>query len=76
MVTAPATGGAVQPGEIILVAGVVGAVYRSATRPPMSYDGAAFETPLGMLPLQLLTQVARGPDLLGATIVVQMLMAR
>ena len=75
-VTAPAGGGAVQPGEALLVAGVVGAVYRSATRPPLSYDGAAFETPVGMVPLELLAQVARGADLLGATIVLQWLMSR
>jgi hypothetical protein len=76
LATSPAGGSAPRPGEIFLVAGVVGAVYRSATRPPMSYGGAALETPIGMVPLELLTQMARGPDLLGATIVFKVLMVR
>lgn len=57
-------------------AGVVGAAYRAATPPPRRYDGPDVDTPLGLLPIGIITQVARGPDLLGAVIVLQILLAR
>lgn len=59
--------------DVILVAGVVAAAYRAATRPPMSYGGAVIETPFGLLPLGLVLQLARGPDLLSALLILQVL---
>jgi len=76
VVTAPASGAALGRGDLALVAGVVGSVYRAATRPPMSYEGAAVETPFGLFPVELLQQMVRGPDLLGATLLARMLLLR
>lgn len=50
------------PGSLVLVAGLIGAVYRTATRPPMNYDVAWAATPMGIVPIGLITQVVRGPD--------------
>jgi hypothetical protein len=74
LITAP-VGGA-HPGgvEILLVAGVVGAVYRAATRPPMAYGGAAVETPFGLIPVDLLRQLTRGLDVLAVVVIAQMLL--
>jgi uncharacterized protein DUF6297 len=42
---------------------VVGAVLRTATRPPMTYDNlGSTDTPMGAMPTRLLTQLFRGPD--------------
>jgi len=71
--TAPAGGVHLDVLEVILFAGVVGAAYRAATRPPMSYGGAVFETPLGLFPMDLVLQLARGPDVLGVVIVLRAL---
>lgn len=75
LVTTP-VGGA-QPGwvEALLVLAVVAAAYRNATRPPMTYGGAVADTPLGMIPVDLLRQVIRGPDLLAVAVVAQILLA-
>ena len=35
-------------GVTVFVIGVVAAMYRAATRPPMSYGGAVLETPFGL----------------------------
>ncbi len=72
-VTAPTS--ATPPGrlDLALVVGVVGSAYRAATRPPMSYEGMALETPFGLLPVDMVRQLLRGPDLLGATIVLRLL---
>jgi hypothetical protein len=59
--------------DAALLITVVAAAYRAATRPPMSYDGVAVETPFGMIPHDLIMQIVRGPDLLGAAILLRML---
>jgi hypothetical protein len=74
--TAPAGGVHLDLLEALLIAGVVGAAFRAATRPPMSYGGAVFETPFGLFPMELVLQLARGPDLLGGVILLRMLFGR
>lgn len=59
-----------------LLAGVVFAVYRGATRPPMRYDVAATETAFGPLPTGLILQLLRGPDVLGGVLIAQFLLQR
>ena len=56
----------------ILVAGILGAVYRTATRKPMSYDGGggAADSPFGPIPINLLRQTLRGPDLVAVLVLV------
>lgn len=76
LLTWPAGGRHLGTAEIFLVAGVVAAAYRSATRRPMNYGGAVLETPFGLFPTEMLLQMARGPDLLGAVIVLQVILAR
>ncbi len=56
--------------DAVLVAGIVGAAYRGATRPPLSYGGAAMETPFGLFPVEMVQQMARGPDLLAAIVLI------
>jgi Family of unknown function (DUF6297) len=75
-ITGPAAGPSLGAGAVVLVAGIVAAAYRAATRPPMSYGGTAFETPLGAFPIEILFQLARGPDLLGVVIVLQVILGR
>jgi hypothetical protein len=48
--------------DVLLAAGLALAVLRSATRPPMVYDTAWLVTPLGVVPVGLITQIIRGPD--------------
>lgn len=50
------------------------AAYRSATRRPIRYHGALIETPLGMLPIDLILKLARGPDLLGVVILTRLIL--
>ncbi|MDG4826795.1 DUF6297 family protein [Asanoa sp. WMMD1127] len=57
----------------LLVAGVAATVYRSATRGPMVYGGAVAETPMGAVPVGLIRQVVRGPDLLFVIVAIQLL---
>lgn len=76
VITSPAAGPHVGTAALVLIAGVVAAAYRGATRSPMSYGGSGFETPLGMFPVEILLQLARGPDLLGVVIVLQVLLGR
>jgi hypothetical protein len=57
------------PAHVLLTAAIsaVGAVvviYRMATRPPMDYASPMLATPFGVVPVNLLRQVARGPALL------------
>ena len=59
-----------------LLAGVVFAVYRGATRPPMRYDAPATETAFGPLPTGLILQLLRGPDVLGGVLIAQFLFQR
>jgi hypothetical protein len=75
-ITSPAGGPPVGAAALLLVAGVVAAAYRGATRTAMSYGGAAFETPFGMFPVEILLQLARGPDLLGVVIILQVILGR
>jgi hypothetical protein len=74
LITAPVGGAHLGAGEILLVAGVVGAVYRAATRPPMAYGGAVVETPFGLIPVDLLRQLTRGPDVLAVLVIAQSLL--
>ena len=55
-------------------AGVVGAIYRAATRPQLAYGGAIVDTPLGMIPVDLLHQLFRGPDVLAVVVVARILL--
>jgi hypothetical protein len=64
------------PADLILIAGVSAASYRFATRPPLSYGGVVMETPFGLFPVEMVMQMARGPDLLGAMILFQWMVAR
>ena len=49
---------------------VVAAVVRSVTRPGPGYGDAVADTPIGPVPVQLVAQAVRGPDLLAAGLVV------
>jgi hypothetical protein len=49
--------------DLALAVGLALAALRSATRRPMVYDTAWLETPLGVVPVGLITQIIRGPDL-------------
>jgi hypothetical protein len=60
--TLPAVSGAGWA-EPLLGLGVLGAAYRAATRRPTRYDGAAVDTPFGIVQPDLVTQIVRGPDL-------------
>ena len=69
LATVPVGGAASAGLQVVLVAGVIAAVYRAATRPPMRYGGPAIETPFGLFPADLLRQLTRGPDVLAVVIV-------
>ncbi|MCZ7440063.1 DUF6297 family protein [Micromonospora sp. WMMC241] len=56
----------------VLALGTVAAAYRAGTRPTMGYGGATVNTPAGMIPVDLIRQVVRGPDVIGALILVQL----
>jgi hypothetical protein len=58
---------------LLLAAGLVLAAARTATRKPMSYDGALVDTPFGTIPADLVRQVFRGPDLVALLVLVQLL---
>ena len=62
--------------ELGVFAGIVLAIYRGASRPPMEYDGGIVETPIGLVPVGLLMQLARGPDVLGLVLIGQALINR
>jgi len=76
VVTIPAGGPQLGGGAAVLLAGIVAAAYRGATRPAMSYDGMTVDTPFGMIPVGLIIQLVRGPDLLGVVIVLQLIFGR
>jgi hypothetical protein len=61
---------------VLFPAGLLFAVYRAATRPPLSYDGAMVDTPFGMFPSGLLKQLGRGVDVLGVLVAVQLVLPR
>lgn len=50
---------------IVLVGGCV-AAYRSRTHPHTDYDGLILETAVGQIPVDLIRQRMRGPDVLVA----------
>ena len=58
---------------VLLVIGVLAAVYRAAGRKPVSYSGFTVDTPMGLLPLDLLRQLFRGPDVLAIVLLVSMI---
>ncbi|WP_344131165.1 DUF6297 family protein, partial [Luedemannella flava] len=57
----------------VMIAGVVVAAHRTATRPPLDYGGAFAETPFGIIPVDLLRRIFRGPDLVAVLVVAQLL---
>ena len=61
--TAPAGRSLSPAGEVLLLAGLAAAVYRTASRPPIDYDSAFATSPVGPLPIGLITQAIRGLDL-------------
>ncbi len=73
LATWPVSGGGHTSLDLFLIAGIVAAAYRAATRRPLSYGGVVMETPFGLLPIDLVVQLARGPDVLGAVIVLRFL---
>jgi Family of unknown function (DUF6297) len=52
----------------LITAGLTAAAYRTATRPPLDYNGPLVPTPFGDYPLALWLQVLRGPLLLAVLI--------
>jgi hypothetical protein len=68
MMTAPLVGWSV-PVLVLVVVGACGAAYRLRTRPPTAYDGYILERGIGHLPIDLIRQKLRGPDVLIATAV-------
>lgn len=71
--TQPTSGGP-QGLEVLLLAGIIGAAYRSATRGPIRHGGAVLDVGMGLLPVDLIVQLARGPDALGVVILLQVLL--
>lgn len=69
--TAPVGGWSNPVLTAVLAVGVLAAVYRGAGRRPISYAGMAVDTPFGLLPLDLIRQVLRGPDVLAVVLVVE-----
>jgi hypothetical protein len=55
---------------LILIVGTLGAVYRTATRPLMTYDTGTADLPLGPVPTTLLRRLLRGPDLVAVLVLV------
>lgn len=49
--------------DAAFLAVLVRATLRTASRPPMRYGGTAVDTPFGLVPVDLIAQVTRGPDL-------------
>jgi hypothetical protein len=72
--TVPADGIGLTTGGLVLAAGIVAAAYRSATRGPIDYSEAIVEMGVSQLPVGLIRQVVRGPDLLGAVLIVRLFM--
>jgi hypothetical protein len=57
---------------VLVVIGVLGAVYRTATRPPMSYEADLADSPMGPIPTTLLRQLVRGPDLVALLVLIDL----
>lgn len=60
------------PHLVLSAAGAVAALYRSATRPPMEYSSPVLDTPMGTVPIGLITRLLRGPGLLMVAAAVQL----
>jgi hypothetical protein len=60
--------------QVVLVAGLVGAVYRNATAPPRSYAGTVTFTPFGGLQGGLIAQLVRGLDVVAVLVLLQLLL--
>ncbi|MDR7278035.1 DUF6297 family protein [Catenuloplanes atrovinosus] len=73
LVTTPVAGTRPLWTDAVLLAGAVGAVYRSGTRRAMVYDGPVVETPFGLIPADLLRQLGRGWDVVALLIVVDLI---
>lgn len=73
LATVPAVGAGPIWLAVLLIAGVAATVYRAATRGSMVYGGTVAETPMGAVPVDLIRQVVRGPDLLFVLVAVQVL---
>jgi hypothetical protein len=73
LVTAPTSGGTPWILDAILLAGIVLAIHRAITRPPLSYSGVVMETPFGPIPMDLVRDLGRGPDLLAAVMLIRLL---
>lgn len=74
LATEPAGAGGPPELGLLLVIGVVAAAYRAAARGPIRHGGAVFDIGLGLLPVDLILQLVRGPDLLGVVILVQVIL--
>jgi len=66
VVTAPAAGRFAVVAAPLAVFGAVATIYRLATRADPDYGGVLIDTPLGVIPADLVRQVSRGPALLSA----------
>ncbi|MEU1888817.1 DUF6297 family protein [Micromonospora rifamycinica] len=73
LATLPALRPVPVPLDAVLLLGVVTAAFRAGTRPPMRYGGAMVSTPFAMVPVDLVRQVLRGPDLVAVLVVVHLL---
>jgi hypothetical protein len=60
---------------VVLMLGLLGAVYRTATRPPMSYDSDISDSPMGPVPTSLIRKVLRGPDVVALLVLVDLLVS-
>ncbi|MFD9741850.1 DUF6297 family protein [Umezawaea sp. NPDC059074] len=60
------------PHLALSVLGAVAALYRSATRPPMQFESPLLDTPMGTMPIGLITRLLRGPGLLMVVAAVQL----
>ncbi len=48
------------------------ALYRSTSRPPLDYGGLILDTPFGQVPVDMIRQLMRGPLVVAATVVMQL----
>lgn len=58
---------------VISLFGAVSVTYRMATRQSMDYSSPVLDTPYGILPVNIIRQMARGPGLLAFLVLVQFL---
>lgn len=58
--------------DVVLLLGIVAAAYRAGTRPPMEHGGVLVDTPMGMMSIDVVRQVIRGPDLVAVMVIAEM----